>query len=97
MSFSFNEFLELVKRLSDKEKQQLNAFLKKETNTMYKPNQTKTHTANKKGMDRRWLLPDDKGSKLKVSDFSFLETQELLKNCKASFSEEVIAERREAL
>ena len=30
MSFSFNEFLELVKRLSDREKQQLNAFLKKE-------------------------------------------------------------------
>lgn len=31
------------------------------------------------------------------SDFSFLETQELLKDCKTSFSDEVIEERREAV
>jgi len=93
MSFSFNEFLELVKRLSAKEKQLLKTFLNKETNTIYKPNQTKAHTANNKDTDRQWLLPKDKGYKLEVSDFSFLETQELLKNCKASFSEEVVAER----
>jgi hypothetical protein len=34
---------------------------------------------------------------LKFSDFSFLETQELLKDCKTSFSEEVIEDRREAV
>ncbi|HDR52898.1 MAG TPA: hypothetical protein ENN90_14970 [Mariniphaga anaerophila] len=32
-----------------------------------------------------------------LSDFSFLETQELLKDCKTSFSDEVIEERREAV
>jgi hypothetical protein len=32
-----------------------------------------------------------------LSDFSFLETQELLKDCKTSFSDEVIEERREAI
>ncbi|SHI37102.1 hypothetical protein SAMN05444280_101241 [Tangfeifania diversioriginum] len=34
---------------------------------------------------------------LTFSDFSFLETQELLKDCKTSFSDEVIEERREAI
>ena len=34
---------------------------------------------------------------LKLSDFSFLETQELLKDCKTSFSDEVIEERRKSL
>lgn len=32
-----------------------------------------------------------------LSDFSFLETQEMLKDCKTSFSDEVIEERREAV
>lgn len=34
---------------------------------------------------------------LKLSDFSFLETQELLKNCESSFADEVIEERRKAV
>jgi hypothetical protein len=34
---------------------------------------------------------------LKLSDFSFLETQDLLKNYEGSFSDEVIDERRKAL
>ena len=34
---------------------------------------------------------------LKLSDFSFLETQDLLKDYKGSFSDEVIEERRKAL
>ena len=34
---------------------------------------------------------------LSLSDFSFSETQELLKDCKASFSDEVIEERRKAV
>ena len=34
---------------------------------------------------------------LKLSDFSFLETQNLLKDYKGSFSDEVIEERRKAL
>ncbi len=36
-------------------------------------------------------------SRLAISDFSFLESQELLKDYKGSFSEEVVAERRSAL
>jgi len=32
-----------------------------------------------------------------LSDFSFLETQEMLKDCNTSFSDEVIEERREAV
>lgn len=39
----------------------------------------------------------EKKTRLKLSDFSFLETQELLKNCKTSFAEEVIEERRNAV
>ena len=34
---------------------------------------------------------------LEISDFSFLETQELLKSCVGSFAEEVVEERRKAL
>ncbi len=34
---------------------------------------------------------------IKLSDFSFAESQELLKDCKTSFSEEVVAERRKAV
>jgi predicted DNA-binding antitoxin AbrB/MazE fold protein len=34
---------------------------------------------------------------LTLSDFSFMETQELLKDCKTSFSDEVIEERRNAV
>lgn len=32
-------------------------------------------------------------SNLQLSDFSFLESQKMLKNCKTSFSDEVIEER----
>ena len=39
----------------------------------------------------------EKGKKgLQLSDFSFTETQELLKDCKTSFADEVKEERREA-
>ncbi len=34
---------------------------------------------------------------LKLSDFSFTETQDLLKDCMTSFSDEVIEERRSNL
>ncbi len=34
---------------------------------------------------------------LQVSDFSFLEVQEILKDYKGSFSDEVVEERRKAL
>ncbi len=36
----------------------------------------------------------DTKKRLKLSDFSFLETQELLKDYKGSFSNEVVEERR---
>ena len=34
---------------------------------------------------------------LSLTDFSFLETQELLKDCETSFADEVVRERRSAL
>jgi len=37
---------------------------------------------------------DDDSTELKLSDFSFLETQELLKDCDSSFSDDLIEERR---
>lgn len=40
---------------------------------------------------------EDSKATLKVTDFSFLETQELLKDCKSSFADEVIEERRKAV
>lgn len=40
---------------------------------------------------------EDVKTGIKLSDFSFLETQELLKDCKTSFSDEVIEERRKAV
>jgi hypothetical protein len=39
-------------------------------------------------------LEDEIETGLNISDFSFLETQELLKDCKTSFADEVIEERR---
>jgi hypothetical protein len=40
---------------------------------------------------------EDEKHGLKLTDFSFLETQELLKGCDSSFSDEVIEERRKAV
>lgn len=40
---------------------------------------------------------EDSKKDIKLSDFSFAETQKLLKDCKSSFSDEVIAERRKEL
>jgi hypothetical protein len=40
---------------------------------------------------------DESNTKLTLSDFSFLESQELLKDYKGSFSDEVIEERRRAI
>jgi hypothetical protein len=40
---------------------------------------------------------EEEPSSLSLSDFSFSETQELLKDCKTSFSDEVIEERRKAV
>lgn len=43
------------------------------------------------------VLEDDieKVNILKISDFSFLEMQQMLKSCKSSLSEELINERRQ--
>lgn len=43
------------------------------------------------------FFEEDKKQGLKLTDFSFLETQELLKDCDASFSDEIIEERRNAV
>lgn len=43
------------------------------------------------------IFEDESVKSLAISDFSFLETQDLLKDYKGSFSEEVIEERRKAL
>mgnify|MGYP002476732826 CR=1 FL=1 len=43
------------------------------------------------------IVEEDEESSLSLSDFSFSETQELLKDCNTSFSDEVIEERRKAV
>lgn len=43
------------------------------------------------------VFENEKSSDLKLTDFSFLETQEYLKECKTSFADEVIEERRKAI
>lgn len=43
------------------------------------------------------FFEEEKQSVLKLTDFSFLETQELLKGCESSFSDEIIEERRNAV
>ncbi len=43
------------------------------------------------------VFEEEKVQNLTLSDFSFLETQQMLEQCTASFSEEVIDERRNAL
>ena len=40
---------------------------------------------------------EESKTRLALSDFSFLESQEILKDYKGSFSDEVIDERRKAL
>ncbi len=40
---------------------------------------------------------EEEKSPLSLSDFSFAETQELLKDCTSSFADEVIEDRRNAL
>jgi hypothetical protein len=51
----------------------------------------------KKPMKVTISFDDEEKSILSLSDFSFVETQELLKDCKTSFSDEVIEERRNAI
>lgn len=43
------------------------------------------------------VFEDENKNGLHLSDFSFHETRELLKDCKTSFAEEVIKERRKAI
>jgi len=54
-----------------------------------------TVSIDKKDFEESYEEEGKKG--LKLSDFSFLETQKLLKDCKTSFSDEVIEERRKAI
>lgn len=51
----------------------------------------------KKPLRVKLVLEDDieKVNILKISDFSFLEMQKMLKSCKSSLSEELINERRQ--
>jgi hypothetical protein len=43
------------------------------------------------------IFEEETNTRLLLSEFSFLESQELLKDYKGSFSDEVIDERRKAL
>jgi hypothetical protein len=51
----------------------------------------------KKPIRVKVTFEEDKNECLALSDFSFLETQDLLIDFKGSFSDEVIEERRNAL
>ena len=50
----------------------------------------------KKPIKVKVTFEEDKKERLVLSDFSFAETQDLLKDFKGSFSDEVIEERRNA-
>jgi len=43
------------------------------------------------------LTIEEEANELKLSDFSFLEAQELLKDCNTSFSDDLIEERRKEI
>jgi len=51
----------------------------------------------KKPMKVTISYEDEEVTPLSFSDFSFSETQELLKDCKTSFSDDVVEERRNDL
>jgi len=51
----------------------------------------------KKPIKVKVIFEEESKVRLALSDFSFLETQDLLKEFKGSFSDEVIEERRKAL
>jgi len=51
----------------------------------------------KKPLKVKVTFEEESNTHLVLSDFSFLETQDLLKDYKGSFSDEVIEERRKAL
>lgn len=51
----------------------------------------------KKPLKVKVTFEEESNTSLVISDFSFLETQDLLKDYKGSFSDEVIEERRNAL
>jgi hypothetical protein len=51
----------------------------------------------KKPMKVTVTFEEESKKRLTLSDFSFLETQDLLKDYKGSFSDEVVEERRKAL
>jgi len=51
----------------------------------------------KKPIKVKVTFEEDKKERLELSDFSFAETQDLLKDFKGSFSDEVIEEKRNAL
>lgn len=56
------------------------------------------HVKTRKPAKVTVIFEEENNSKrLSLSDFSFLESQELLKDYKGSFSDEVIEERRKAL
>jgi hypothetical protein len=45
----------------------------------------------------RVIVDDNETTELKLSDFSFSQTREMLKNCNTLFSDDVIEERRKAI
>lgn len=51
----------------------------------------------KKPVEVTVIFEEESKTSLAISDFSFLETQDLLKDYKGSFSDEVIEERRKTL
>ena len=51
----------------------------------------------KKPIKVKVTFEEDKKERLALFDFSFAETQDLLKDFKGSFSDEVVEERRNAL
>jgi hypothetical protein len=57
----------------------------------------KSPLKTKKPLKVTVTFEEEPKKRLALSDFSFLESQELLKDYKGSFSDEVVEERRKAL
>jgi len=59
LPLNFNQVVDLVRQLSNKEKLRLTEVLKKETRYMQENDKTMTHFASEKALAKDWLLPEE--------------------------------------
>lgn len=59
LPLNFNQFVDLVRQLSYKEKLKLTEVLKEETKQIQGNDKTLTHFASQKALAKDWLLPEE--------------------------------------